>query len=42
MWFSVVLLAKWSFRGLALGTWIVVVIGGFVGWLYRWIMDDSR
>lgn len=42
MWWDVVVLARWSFRGLALGVWVMVVVGAVVGWLYRWIMDDSR
>ena len=43
MWLDVALLAaRWSFRQLALGFWVLVVIGTVVGWLYRWIMDDSR
>jgi hypothetical protein len=43
MWVVMALLAaRWSFRGLALGVWIVVVLGAIIGWLYRWIMDDSR
>jgi hypothetical protein len=39
---TVVLLARWSGRALALGVWVLVVVGVVVGWLYRWIMDDSR
>jgi hypothetical protein len=43
MWFETVLLAaRWSFRSLALGIWLMVVVGAVIGWLYRWIMDDSR
>jgi hypothetical protein len=38
----ILLAARWSFRQLALGIWVLVVVGGVVGWLYRWIMDDSR
>ncbi len=43
MWPELLLFAaRWSFRQLALGIWIAVAIGTVVGWLYRWIMDDSR
>jgi hypothetical protein len=34
--------ARWSFRQLALGIWVLVAVGAVVGWFYRWIMDDSR
>lgn len=43
MWDELVLLAaRWSFRQFALGIWVLVVIGAIVGWVYRWIMDDTR
>ena len=43
MWAELTLFAaRWSFRQLAWGIWILVVVGAVVGWLYRWIMDDSR
>ncbi len=41
-WGLVLFAARWTFRQLALGLWVVVLLGGVVGWLYRWIMDDSR
>jgi hypothetical protein len=34
--------ARWSFRQFALGIWVVVALGVVVGWVYRWIMDDTR
>ena len=43
MWLGVALFAvRWSFRQLALGIWVMVLVGAVVGWLYKWIMDDSR
>ena len=42
MWFDAVLFAARSFRQLALGVWLLVVLGAVLGWVYRWITDDSR
>ena len=43
MWLDLALFAaRWSFRQLAMGFWLVLGVGVVVGWLYRWIMDDSR
>jgi hypothetical protein len=43
MWLDLALFAaRWSFRQFALGIWVLVALGVVVGWVYRWIMDDSR
>jgi hypothetical protein len=42
MWDDLLFAVRWSFRELAIATWLLVMIGAMIGWLYRWIMDDSR
>jgi len=39
---SLLFAARFSLRALSIGIWVVLLIGVVVGWLWRWIMDDSR
>ncbi len=41
-WFATLLAARYSLRALSIGFWVVICFAVIIGWLIRWIMDDSR